>query len=156
MHGKVAAGKISAIAFNDDEKRIEIAAKIVDDEEWRKIEEGVYTGFSQGGLYAKRWADPETPDFTRYTACPSEISLVDLPCLPQATFELVKADGVHEKRAFAGKAAPSPVVGVGPCLRAWLNRVGGAEGCFRLYAIILKKASRRKMRRREKWFPISR
>ena len=121
MHGKVAAGKISAIAFNDDEKRIEIAAKIVDDEEWRKIEEGVYTGFSQGGAYVKRWADPENPDFTRYTACPSEISLVDLPCLPQATFELVKADGVHEKRAFAGKAAPSPVVGVGPSLRDWLT-----------------------------------
>jgi len=120
MHGKVAAGKISAIAFNDDEKRIEIAARIIDDEEWRKIEEGVYTGFSQGGAYVKRWADPENPEFTRYTACPSEISLVDLPCLPQASFELVKADGAIEKRAFAGKAAPSPVVGVGPALRDWL------------------------------------
>ena len=119
MHGKVAAGKISAIAFNDDEKRIEIAAKIVDDEEWRKIEEGVYTGFSQGGAYVKRWADPENPDFTRYTACPSEISLVDLPCLPQATFELVKADGAREARAFANKA-PAPVVGVGPALLDWL------------------------------------
>ena len=42
MHGKVAAGKIASIAFNDEEKRIEIAAKIVDDDEWRKIEEGVY------------------------------------------------------------------------------------------------------------------
>jgi len=120
MHGKVAAGKISAIAFNDDEKRIEIAAKIVDDEEWRKIEEGVYTGFSQGGAYVKRWADPENPDFTRYTACPSEISLVDLPCLPQATFELVKADGASEARAFANKAVPAPVVGVGASLRDWL------------------------------------
>jgi hypothetical protein len=125
MHGKVAAGKITAIAFNDEEKRIEIAARIIDDEEWRKIEEGVYTGFSQGGAYVKRWADPENPDFTRYTACPSEISLVDLPCLPQASFELVKADGASEKRAFAGKAAPSPVVGVGPALRDWLvNNVG--------------------------------
>ena len=121
MHGRVAAGKISAIAFNDDEKRIEIAAKIVDDEEWRKIEEGVYTGFSQGGAYVKRWADPENPDITRYTACPSEISLVDLPCLPQATFELVKADGASEARAFANKAVPAPVVGVGASLRDWLR-----------------------------------
>jgi hypothetical protein len=120
MHGKVAAGKISAIAFNDEEKRIEIAAKIVDDEEWRKIEEGVYTGFSQGGAYVKRWADRENPDFTRYTACPSEISLVDLPCLPQATFELVKADGAREARAFAN-SAPAPVVGIGPSLRDWLT-----------------------------------
>jgi hypothetical protein len=126
MHGKVAAGKITAIAFNDDEKRIEIAAKIVDDEEWRKIEEGVYTGFSQGGAYVKRWADPENPDFTRYTACPSEISLVDLPCLPQASFELVKADGASEKRGFAGKAAPSPV-GVGPALRDWLTGNVGSD-----------------------------
>jgi len=101
MHGKVAAGKISAIAFNDDEKRIEIAAKIIDDDEWRKIEEGVYTGFSQGGAYVKRWADPENPDLTRYTACPNEISLVDLPCLPEASFELVKADGASERRPFA-------------------------------------------------------
>jgi hypothetical protein len=121
MHGNVAAGKISAIAFNDDEKRIEIAARIVDDEEWRKIEEGVYTGFSQGGAYVKRWTDPENPDFTRYTACPSEISLVDLPCLPQATFELVKADGAREVRVFAGKGAIVPVVGVGASLRDWLT-----------------------------------
>lgn len=31
MHGKGAAGKISSIAFNDDARRVEIAAKIVDD-----------------------------------------------------------------------------------------------------------------------------
>ena len=128
MHGKVAAGKISAIAFNDDEKRIEIAAKIIDDEEWRKIEEGVYTGFSQGGAYVKRWADPENPDFIRYTARPSEISLVDLPCLPESTFELVKADGASEKRAFADAIRKAEQValqlssaGFGPFLREWLE-----------------------------------
>ena len=37
---------------------------------------------------------------TRYTADPTEISLVDVPCLPGATFEIVK-DGVVEQRAFA-------------------------------------------------------
>ena len=51
MHGRVAAGKITDIAFDDDGKRIMIAAKIVDDDELRKVEEGVYTGFSQGGRY---------------------------------------------------------------------------------------------------------
>jgi hypothetical protein len=104
MHGAVAAGKIASIRFNDAEKRIEIAAKIIDDDEWRKVEEGVYTGFSQGGAYLKRWADPENPELTRYTAKPSEISLVDLPCLPEASFEMIKADGVSETRAFAQKA----------------------------------------------------
>ena len=49
MHGAVAAGKVTHIAFDDDDKQIEICAKVVDDAEWRKVEEGVYTGFSQGG-----------------------------------------------------------------------------------------------------------
>ena len=47
----------------------------------------------------KRWPDPDS-SLVRYTAEPHEISLVDLPCLPDATFEVVK-DGVVEKRAFA-------------------------------------------------------
>jgi hypothetical protein len=100
MHGAVAAGKVTALTFNDDEKQIEICAKVVDDDEWRKVQEGVYTGFSQGGTYVRRWTD-ET-GLTRYTAAPSEISLVDLPCLPQAHFEMIKADGTREWRAFSG------------------------------------------------------
>ena len=123
MHGKVAAGKISALTFNDEAKRIEIAAKIVDDDEWRKIEEGVYTGFSQGGAYVKRWPDPENPELTRYTAAPSEISLVDLPCLPEASFELVKADGARERRGFAGafrrSGKPSPAGQGRRCAPGW-------------------------------------
>jgi hypothetical protein len=103
MHGRVAAGKLTDIAFDDEGKRILVAAKIVDDDEWLKVTEGVYTGFSQGGRYVKRWPDPET-GLTRFTAEPTEISLVDLPCLPDATFEVVK-DGVVEKRAFARSAA---------------------------------------------------
>ena len=105
MHSRIAAGKLTDIAFDDEGKRILVAAKIVDDDEWQKVVEGVYTGFSQGGRYVKRWNDPET-GMTRYTADPTEISLVDVPCLPGATFEVVK-DGVVEKRAFA---APTAVV----------------------------------------------
>ena len=99
MHGRIAAGKLTDIAFDDDAKRVVVAAKIVDDDEWRKVTEGVYTGFSQGGRYVKRWPDEDT-GLIRYTAEPHEISLVDLPCLPDATFEVVK-DGVVDKRAFA-------------------------------------------------------
>ncbi len=98
MHGAVAAGKVTALTFNDDAKQIEICAKVVDDAEWTKVEEGVYTGFSQGGSYARRWTDEAGA--RRYTADPHEISLVDLPCLSQATFEMIKADGSHERRAF--------------------------------------------------------
>jgi hypothetical protein len=108
MHGPVAAGKLTGIDFDDDNKCISVVAKVVDDDEWKKVQEGVYTGFSQGGRYVKRWADPET-GLVRYTAEPHEISLVDLPCLPDATFDVVKG-GVIEKRGFAARPDPDEPV----------------------------------------------
>ncbi len=99
MHGNVAAGKVTEITFNDTAKQIEICAKVVDDAEWTKVQEGVYTGFSQGGAYERRWKDAEGRN--RYTAMPNEISLVDLPCLTQATFEMIKTDGTTRSGAFA-------------------------------------------------------
>ncbi len=109
MHGNVAAGKLVNIAFNDAAKRIEICGKVVDDAEWQKVEEGVYTGFSQGGRYLKRWQDPDHPGLMRYTAEPLEVSLVDHPCLPDATFAVIKADGSTELRKFKTSAeAASP------------------------------------------------
>ncbi len=106
MHGNNAAGKLTEIAFNDEARRIEICGKVVDDAEWKKVEEGVYTGFSQGGRYLKRWQDPVDAKLTRYTAEPIEISLVDNPCLPEATFSVVKADGTTEMRKFKAPIAP--------------------------------------------------
>jgi hypothetical protein len=116
MHARVAAGKLTDIAFDDEGKRILVAAKIVDDDEWEKVLEGVYTGFSQGGRYVKRWTDPET-GLMRYTANPVEISLVDVPCLPGATFQVVK-DGIVEERAFVAylseSSAPEPAAAPPP------------------------------------------
>jgi hypothetical protein len=96
MHNKVAAGKFTDIQFDDDNKRIEGAAKIVDDDEWEKVVEGVYTGFSIGGSYTKRWQDKDNPSLWRFTPELTEISLVDNPCVPTATFEYIKADGSVE------------------------------------------------------------
>ena len=110
MHGAVAAGKVTALTFNDAAKQIEICAKVVDDAEWGKVEEGVYTGFSQGGTYARRWTDAD--GVLRYTANPHEISLVDLPCLAEARFEMVKADGSHEWRRFQAQLDTSDVMKV--------------------------------------------
>ena len=96
MHGKVAAGKLNGIDFNDTDKAVDVCAKVVDDQEWKKVLEGVYTGFSIGGSYA---APPvvekmDGRDVKRYTALPSEISLVDRPCMTGATFfQVQKADG---------------------------------------------------------------
>lgn len=100
MHGQVAAGKLESLAFDDAGKRIEACGKVVDDAEWQKVLEGVYTGFSMGGRYLKRWPDSENPSLTRYTPQPVEVSLVDNPCIPTATFEVVKADGSTELRKF--------------------------------------------------------
>ena len=123
MHGNVAAGKVTEITFNDAARQIEICAKVVDDAEWTKVLEGVYTGFSQGGSYERRWTDAEGR--TRYTAAPSEISLVDLPCLPAATFEMIKADGTREQRHFSkGMATIARLA----CLIEELNWLQNASG----------------------------
>jgi len=106
QHSNIAAGKLAQeIVFNDDDKRIEFCAHIVDDNEWRKVEEGVYTGFSPGGKYAKRWQDGENK---RYTPVVRELSIVDIPCIPSATFTMVKADGAEEQVEFAIDKAYEP------------------------------------------------
>lgn len=97
MHGKIAAGKLVQIDFNDTEKAIDVCAYISDDQEFRKCCDGTYTGLSIGGAYVgerkvEKIGDKEV---RRYTAHPSEISLVDRPCIPTAKFfQVQKADGV--------------------------------------------------------------
>ena len=100
MHGNVAAGKFTTIDFDDANKRITGVAKIVDEEEWQKVLEGVYTGFSIGGGYARRWRDAENPALMRYTPVLTEVSLVDNPAVPTATFEVIKLDGSIECKKF--------------------------------------------------------
>lgn len=100
MHSNIAAGKITQIEFDDEAKAIRIVTKCVDDSTWNKIQEGVLTGFSQGGDYVRKWKDGE---HVRFTADPSEISYVDLPCVQTATFEVIKADGSTEVRKFTPK-----------------------------------------------------
>jgi len=103
MHGKVAAGKLTDIQFDDGAKAIDVVAKVVDDQEWRKVLDGVYTGFSIGGAYVgnKSVEKVDGRDVTRYTARPSEISLVDRPCMPSAKFfEVQKIDGTLAKVEF--------------------------------------------------------
>jgi len=104
MHGKVAAGKFVSLLCNDATASIDVCAKVVDDAEWQKVAEGVYTGFSIGGEYIKKWPDPNGG--TRYTARPSEGSLVDNPANPGSHFQMVKADGVEEKTFAASKTDP--------------------------------------------------
>jgi hypothetical protein len=100
MHQLTAAGKVIDLQTVDEDKSIFVGAKIVDGDEWKKVQEGVYTGFSVGGNYVRRWPDRQ---FTRYTAAPNEISLVDVPCVASATFEMVKADGAEQAHFKGGE-----------------------------------------------------
>ena len=96
---KKAVGKIAQpLSFVDEEKAIDVCVKVVDDEAWEKVKEGVLTAFSIGGRYGKQWTDDEGN--LHYTAVPTEISLVDQPCLPEAVIEYVKADGSIEMKTF--------------------------------------------------------
>ena len=96
MHQPISAGKVVQFDFNDDEKAIDIVSHVVDSEEIKKVREKVYTGFSVGGRYARRWADPAT-GYSRFTADPGEISLVDAPSVSTAKFELFKIDFDNEQ-----------------------------------------------------------
>lgn len=100
MHKPLAAGKLIAFQPDDAQKGFWVGSQVVDDAAWRKVQTGVYTGFSVGGSYVKRWQDGAKPRLTRYTANPNEISLVDAPCIKGATFQVVKADGIEEQREF--------------------------------------------------------
>jgi hypothetical protein len=103
MHGKVAAGKLTAIDFNDSDKAVDVCAKVVDDAEWSKVLEGVYTGFSIGGSYIGKPTIEKMDgrDVKRYTAAPNEVSLVDRPCMPGAKFfQVQKADGAVAEVTF--------------------------------------------------------
>lgn len=95
-HTTKAVGKVVKLDFDDANKAVRVGVKVVDDNAWQKVSEGVFTGFSIGGAYGERWSDPLNKALTRYVAKPNEISLVDSPCIPGATFEMVKADGTTQ------------------------------------------------------------
>ncbi|MDE2473116.1 MAG: hypothetical protein KGL35_31520 [Bradyrhizobium sp.] len=99
MHGKHVAGVTKQLDFDDKAKHIAVKAEIVDDNEWNKVLKGCYTGFSIGGRYGSKWEDPVLKA-QRYEAIPSEYSLVDLPCNPDAQFTVIKSDGSEELRKF--------------------------------------------------------
>jgi phage head maturation protease len=71
-------------------------SKVRDNTAWQKVLSRTYNGFSTGGKYARTWTD--TSGRTHYVADPCEISLVDRPAVPDATFKLVKADKFANER----------------------------------------------------------
>jgi len=137
MHNpRVAAGIVTTLSFLDDEKAIDAVAKVVDAEEIKKTKAGVYTGFSIGGSYARKWQDG---DYTRYAAQPSELSLADNPMIKSARFTLVKVDGSQEEKDFQGPQAgtPGPLGDARPTLQKRLNDVGRLAGLLSEFRCLL-------------------
>ncbi len=102
MHGLDAVGKCIGFDFRDADREIFMGFKVVDDGAWNKVEENVYTGFSQGGkIVGEMLPDPVFKGCMRYVADPSECSLVDNPCLADAHFAYVTKTGEVEMRKFS-------------------------------------------------------
>lgn len=92
------AGKLLALDFDDANKRIIVQAQIVDPVAKELLRTGCLSGFSIGGDYGKR--TPMGNGVEKYIAIPSEISVVDRPCMPSATFTHVKSNGQIELKKF--------------------------------------------------------
>jgi hypothetical protein len=104
MHGLSAVGKVTDMVFDDPNKTIHGTVMVVDEPAWQKCLHNVYTGFSHGGDYVgglRSEQGPKGKTYKRYTAKPSELSLVDNPANPNAHFQFIKADGSVELRKFA-------------------------------------------------------
>jgi HK97 family phage prohead protease len=87
MHRPSAVGVAKEATLDDT--GLWLKAKIVDDEAWRKVKEGVYKGFSIGGAVTGR--DGGNPQIVTGVEL-TEISLVDRPANPDAVFALWKSD----------------------------------------------------------------
>jgi hypothetical protein len=97
---KIAAGKFVEMSYDDDKLSIPVLAKVVDPVEADKVRQGVYTSFSIGAHYARKWRDGK---YTRWTADPFEGSLVDFGSIPMTRgFTYRAADGKEEQREFDG------------------------------------------------------
>lgn len=84
MHTTNAVGRTKSAVI--DNKGLFIQAKIVDDNAWKKVKEGVFNGFSIGGR-AIQTVGNKIKELKL-----TEISLVDVPANKQAVITLFKAD----------------------------------------------------------------
>ncbi len=93
MHALKAAGKTVEV-WVDKEKRTRVSAIVVDSEAAKKVETGVYQGFSVGGKALSRSVDdPSVITELKWV----ELSLVDRGANPDAVISLWKADAMPEK-----------------------------------------------------------
>lgn len=87
-----AVGKAQAVDL-EAEPGPYLRAKIVDDDAWRKVKEGVYNGFSIGVKSPRILRDGTAPNGRIVGGKLIEVSVVDRPANDAAKFVLVKAAG---------------------------------------------------------------
>lgn len=94
MHTSWAAGTALKCEV-DDQNRTQFECLVVDAEAIKKVQAGVYKGFSIGGKVAPNGRDPL--DKKRITGIKLvEVSLVDRPANPEAVFSMGKVDDAEE------------------------------------------------------------
>jgi hypothetical protein len=114
MHQAVAAGKVLAATVGRDGKTY-IECRVVDPVAVTKVRAGVYRGFSIGGHVAPDGRDRTNPKVIRRLSL-TEISLVDRPSNPEATFQLVKIGDPKPERP-----PEQPSIGMGNPIARDLN-----------------------------------
>src|SRR4051812_19765822 len=98
MHQPSAVGVAKEATIDD--RGLYLTAKIVDDEAWEKVVQGIYRGFSIGGRVTAR--DPADRNIITGLIL-TEISVVDRPANPEAVFDCWKiadGDGKHDSPAL--------------------------------------------------------
>jgi HK97 family phage prohead protease len=90
MHQLSAVGVVKSADL--DGKGLRLQAKVVDDDAWAKVKEGVYKGLSIGGRVTQR----DAMNKALITGVElTEISLVDRPANPEALIDAFKAAGAE-------------------------------------------------------------
>jgi len=90
-------GKATRIDFRDETKEVYLESEPINDEVWDMLQGGFLTGYSIGGRVTKVQKEGK---YERYWFTLSEVSYVDNPANPDATFAYVKANGSVELRKF--------------------------------------------------------
>jgi phage head maturation protease len=128
MHGLTAAGAtLSAEVGEDGATRI--AAHVVDPVAVKKVQLGVYKGFSIGGRVLSRDAK-DRKVITKLKL--NEISLVDRPCNPEAVIDMWKADQAE------APAGPSNTEVVAKAIE--LAAAAGRRGRYTDYVVKAREA----------------
>jgi len=96
------AGKFVSMSYDNAAKKVAVVAKVTDEVEKKNVREGLYTAFSVGAKYLKKWYD-STLKAVRWTAGPFEGSLVDYGAIPSTNgFTYRSLDGKEETVTFDG------------------------------------------------------